>query len=645
MTTYIVRKRSFIYPDAATALLFTAPPDDTPILEIFDRFEGEFSAKSNKLLDKTAPAPKGVVKQANAIAALAPLPITTEVGRTNFCWAATVSASAETADRNYLLSVSYYLSDKLTNFGIPTDLRYGPFRYSAEEWFPVVEKANAAGQPSIKHEDLFDPLWQVSVAALRTGQAMKDFKDGHDRFPTPVELFFYERLGEKALKLLALTPGETCAAAFAAAPPVVPPAGSYGAEIKDRPSGEVIKEVTKGLIDGFVASRPDVERLQPHRRFFSDEDYAPWLAVARLMTSKNVAVDPTKLAGTFMTFPPALGPADRRSAAFVAFCFIECGVAEAKANALVMNNGAGLPASWKGWSQPAEDPPRPGTVVVLEAEGGKESVGILAEMPAAGDDKYKVYLCSDTGAISVGIEAVLKAKINTLRWLDITGADAPAVAGDAKLGSLSKKHESGDGGPGTISPGNDAGGISYGTYQFSTASGSADKFVASLPLELKKRFDGTKAGTPAFGAVWTAIAQENPEKFGTLQHNYIKKNFYDDLANQVNAGAAFDVNTRSAALKNCFWSTAVQHGPTGGASIIKGQINALKGGATPLMPVKPFDKLALEMIYAERGRKKANGRLEHFDTPANSNQILASVSQRFVDELADALKMLANEHI
>jgi hypothetical protein len=632
MTVYIVKTRCFLFPDAATALNPPAPAG-TPILKVADRFDGAFNATSNLLIDKTAPAPAGVVEQECLIEVPAVLPpITTEVGRTNFCWAATDSASEATADRNYLLSVAYYLSQKLSNFGKPADLRYGPFRYNAEEWFAAVAKANQSLAPEdqFKPEDLFDPVVQMQMAAIRAGKAMKDFKAAHNRFPIPVELYFYERLGEEALTLLKLAPGQTCAAAFAAAPA----AGTYGAEIKDRPSGEVIKEVKDGLTAGFVASRPDVERLQPHRRFFSDEDIAPWLTVARLMTSDDLSVVPTALAGTFMTFPPALGANDRRSAAFAAFCLIECGVTEAKEKR-PDDNKAGLPDTWKTWSNEAVAPLRPGTIVVTEPQAdGKASVGILAETPT--DDNYKVYFCSDKDKISVGVTTIAKAKIVAQRWLDITGAGDPS---DPTLGSLSKKYESGSLGPGAISPGRDAGGVSYGTYQFSTANGSVAAFVASLPAALNAGFAGREPGTPEFGAAWTAIANQDPVGFGTLQHDFIKAKYYDKLAAAVKAGAAgFDVNTRSSALQNCFWSTAVQHGVGGATPIVRDVINALKAaGAPPLTPIKPFDKEALEKIYAERGAGPV-GAMKHFSN--NPADIQAGVANRFKSELADALKML-----
>jgi len=614
--------------------LFKSSADLTKIgdLKRGARFEGALSATDFDLADKTDD-PRGVVPLKHLMRVPAVLPgISTETDRSSFCWAVTDAAAEEKADRNYLLAVAYHLSKELAEFGKPADLRYGPFRYTVEEWLGAFVDGKVPGHEDIEPEHLFDPGIQLTMAAIRTGKAMARYQAAHNVYPLPLELFFYERLGEEGLKLLALGPDQTCAAAVTVTPP-----GSYGADIKDRKSGDVIREVKDGLIAGFVASRADVARLQPHRRFFSDEDMAPWLTVARLMTAEDLRTKPTTLAGTFLTFPPALGANDRLSAAFVAFCLVESGVAEAQAS-VPEDNKAGLPETWKTWSREARDPLRSGTIVVTNAGGGRASVGILAQKPA--DDNYKVYFCSDEGKMSVGVKTIAKAEIDVLRWLDITGSgDDP----DPSLGSLSKKYESGTNGAGTISSGSgDSGGVSYGTYQFSSTKGSAAEFVASLPAALKARFGEKRPGSAEFSATWREIARDDPVGFGKLQHDYIKKQYYDRLVDAVIAACAgFNVNDRSAALQNCFWSTAVQHGVGGATPIIRDVINRLRNdGAPPLAPVKPFDRVALEKIYAERGSGPI-GAMKYFS--ANSAAVQEGVAARFRSELADALKMLDGE--
>ena len=95
------------------------------------------------------------------------------------------------------------------------------------------------------------------------------------------------------------------------------------------------------------------------------------------------------------------------------------------------------------------------------------------------------------------------------------------------------------------------------------------------------------------------------------------------------------MNTRSRALQDVIWSTAVQH-----------------GGATPIVhkafanvksrPSDPdFDKELICAIYAERGRKKPDGNLAYFSKSSPSVQ--SGVSKRFKNEQQDALAMLAKE--
>lgn len=624
MPTFIVKKRTFVFK-SATDLSTDA---STPILDRCARFKGKLSSVANDVVDKTD-EPTGVVPLESVEDAPESLePIATDSGRTSFCRTTTDAAFEEKADRNYLLSVAYFQSDKLRKFGKPTDDRLGPFAYSGPEWCKAVDAANAAGH-KLRVEHLFDPVGQATVAAIRTGKAMTDFDASEKRMPLPVELFFFERLGKDGLKLLQLDPTRPCSEAFAAAPA----AGSYGAEIAAKKSGDVIKAVKDGLTQGFIDSRADVERLPPHLRFYSDEDAAPWLTVARLMKGDNLEGKPTALAGTLQTFFHSMGGNDRRSAAFVAFCLIECGVTEAKKK-VPANNTAGQPGTWAGWASaaPTTTALPAGSIVVTKPEDGKQSVGILAATPK--DDNYQVWFCSDDGPTNVGIKPIAKDKVEAVRWFDITGAGDPT---SSTLGSLSKKFESGSGGPGTVSSGQgDAGGVSYGTYQFATNTGSARAFVDSLPDDLKSRFGGAAPGTPAFSAVWKAIAAEDPGRFEKLQHDHIKAKFYDVLVSTVKTKSGFDVNTRSAALQNCCWSTAVQHGPAGGASIVNGVIGPLAaGGVPPLADLKAFDAEALRKIYFERGR--GDGTV-HF--PNCEPSVQKSVVRRFHTELADALKML-----
>ena len=82
------------------------------------------------------------------------------------------------------------------------------------------------------------------------------------------------------------------------------------------------------------------------------------------------------------------------------------------------------------------------------------------------------------------------------------------------------------------------------------------------------------------------------------------------------------------------WSTAVQHGP--GSSIPHRAFGTV--GVQPT--AAEFDEKLIVAIYAERGRRKADGTLVHFSR--NSPAVQAGVAKRFVNEQRDALGMLAN---
>ncbi|XXF81160.1 LysM domain-containing protein [Myxococcaceae bacterium GXIMD 01537] len=204
-----------------------------------------------------------------------------------------------------------------------------------------------------------------------------------------------------------------------------------------------------------------------------------------------------------------------------------------------------------------------------------------------------------------------------------------------KLGVLSAKYES-NGNPGTVSTGTgDAGGVSYGSYQFATKTGSAKAFVDSLKKthpEYAKSFAGLTPGTAAFGKAWKALAAKDPKGFGQAQHDYIAGKFYEPAKAQTEAAVkGLDFDKRSQTLNDVLWSTAVQHGPAGAAKVIQ---RALAGKD----PSKMSDADIAKAIYAERGRKNSSGELVYFSS--SSAAVQRGVSNRYQNELKDALKSL-----
>ncbi|HXC72018.1 MAG TPA: LysM peptidoglycan-binding domain-containing protein [Pyrinomonadaceae bacterium] len=214
------------------------------------------------------------------------------------------------------------------------------------------------------------------------------------------------------------------------------------------------------------------------------------------------------------------------------------------------------------------------------------------------------------------------------------GALGKAIA--EELGKLSAKYETGGRGPGTVSSGaGDPGGVSYGSYQMASKMGVPTKFVTQAGFRWLQDFLNLTAGTSQFTAVWKRIAAEQTDDFQAAQHAYIKKTHYDLLVAKILSDDKFDVNTRSSALQNVVWSTAVQHGPA--TPIVH---RACGNISCPTTDPK-YDELLIRAIYAERGRKKPDGNLAYFSR--SSPNVQQGVSNRFKNELQDALAMLAKE--
>lgn len=214
------------------------------------------------------------------------------------------------------------------------------------------------------------------------------------------------------------------------------------------------------------------------------------------------------------------------------------------------------------------------------------------------------------------------------------GALGAAIA--EELGILSAKYETGGRGPGTVSSGvGDPGGVSYGSYQMATKTGTAKRFVTQSNFPWLRDFYNLAPGTADFSACWKRIAANQTDAFQKCQHEYIKKTHYDLLVTKILNENYVDVNTRSNALQNVVWSTAVQHGP--GTPIVGRAINTL--GCKP--DDSKYDEQLIRAIYAERGRRKPDGNLAYFGKSSPSVQ--TGVANRFKNELQDALAMLAKE--
>ena len=199
---------------------------------------------------------------------------------------------------------------------------------------------------------------------------------------------------------------------------------------------------------------------------------------------------------------------------------------------------------------------------------------------------------------------------------------------DNVLGSQVSEYESGAEGINSIGYDKN-GGTSYGIYQHSSRMGGMDDFLnllaasgaegaaaaaairAAGPLNT-----GSKTG-PAVDA-YLAQAAKYPELFRKVQHDTIYNNLYAPMLDKIPVEARSLID-QNPALQEMAWSTAVQHGGAGGASVLR---KAYQDGMTPENYVRA--------VYQERGR--------HF--PSSTAKVRAAVQNRFAREANKILGLL-----
>jgi hypothetical protein len=198
------------------------------------------------------------------------------------------------------------------------------------------------------------------------------------------------------------------------------------------------------------------------------------------------------------------------------------------------------------------------------------------------------------------------------------------------LGMLSSQYES-NGDPGCVShTEGDAGGASYGAYQFATNAGVPSAFVRWLQnngLPFGDRLaNAGEPGSWGFDQEWEAIGNENTDEFFKVQHDYVQEKYY--LPAVENAAAAnVDLNQRSFALQNVVWSASVQYGPYwvkdlfNEAAALLGQPNASYCSDAQLIPA----------MYEVRASD---------DWTSGSPSLRPGLRNRFENECNDALAML-----
>ena len=203
------------------------------------------------------------------------------------------------------------------------------------------------------------------------------------------------------------------------------------------------------------------------------------------------------------------------------------------------------------------------------------------------------------------------------------------------LGGLSAKYES-NGDPGSI--GHDStGGYSYGEYQIATKTGTMNNFLTNLQttdpaaaarLQAAGGVDGATSGSSDFQTAWKNEASTNPQ-FAQDQQSFIQSTHYDVAVANIQNQTGLDINSRSLAVQDAVWSTAVQNGPNSGVFT-----QAFAGQNVNQMS----DADIINSIYNERGATNSDGSLKYFSS--SSQNVQNSVSNRFTNERQTALGML-----
>lgn len=201
------------------------------------------------------------------------------------------------------------------------------------------------------------------------------------------------------------------------------------------------------------------------------------------------------------------------------------------------------------------------------------------------------------------------------------------------LGQTSARRESGGRGPGTVSAGvGDHGGISYGTYQFSSRVGSAAEYIAAS--KYGGHFASLEPGTPEFGAKWKEIAAADPAGFAKDQHDFIQAQHYDKQMQRLQ-DVGIDLSVRGAAVQDALWSTSVQYRNLT-TSVFHNGLKTAYGDDYKLAELTDE-----QVIRAVQDYKIANVALNFKSSP----RLWQSLSDRAISEKTDLVALARHEEV
>ena len=225
------------------------------------------------------------------------------------------------------------------------------------------------------------------------------------------------------------------------------------------------------------------------------------------------------------------------------------------------------------------------------------------------------------GAVFASVHAALPGQPDLLADLPASAIAPPqtrldrlrmAEARRSSLGALSAHFESGL--RGVFAIGYDAaGGTSYGKYQIASRKGAIRNFIKYLDKRaptwaqrLRAAGAADTGGTQgAMPREWVRIAGEHPRLFEKLQDDFIHSHYYSPTIQAVREQTGLDLEAQNTVIREVLWSTAVHHGPTGGANIfISASMRAQKTHGD-------FSKALLPEVYRARGRRREKVPLSH----------------------------------
>lgn len=183
------------------------------------------------------------------------------------------------------------------------------------------------------------------------------------------------------------------------------------------------------------------------------------------------------------------------------------------------------------------------------------------------------------------------------------------------LGDISRKYESGNHGPGTITNNpQDPGGKSYGSFQFALKTGTLDLYIQNS--KYKSKFKGLQLGSAQFDAVWKQLAVTDTISFLEDQQSFIKRTHFDPV--RLEADRLKWPNNQ--AINEAIFSLSVQHGKA--IKILKSITRKMGHTAEDL----------INLLY--------DARESYVKTLKLSAQLLKSLLNRYKHERIDVLNLL-----